>query len=104
MGWERRGNNYYYYRKRRYGRTVISEYLGNREFVYAILRLEARDKERLQSQRKKELQERDAIESEVERVDSLIYVGRNLLHSSLLASGYRTHKGQWRKRRVRRFK
>jgi hypothetical protein len=95
MGWEQRGNTRYYYRKRREGDCVVSEYVGTGEVAEAIAALDARDRDRRQLERQKQAA-LQALDAEVDEVCDLI---RILTRGFLLATGYHTHKGQWRKTR-----
>ena len=97
MGWEKRGNNQYYYRKRREGEQVISEYVGSDQdqFTWAIATLDlAFDLE--DQEHRRALQKTTRLDEQIKNLcDLLGKVTRGLL----LAQGYHTHKGQWRKKR-----
>lgn len=101
MGWEQRGNLKYYYRKKRVGNRVVSEYLGRGKHVEKILRLEENERQKIRERNEQEALEIDRIRVESERIESLFQSARTLTHSILIASGYHTHKGQWRRRRVK---
>ena len=99
MAWEKRGNRSYYYRKRREGHRIISEYMGCGQFVEAIATLDALDRERRAMERKMrwaELHEDRGLAREVDAVCGSI---RALASATLVDTGFRTHKGQWRKKR-----
>lgn len=97
MSWETRGNNRYYYRKTRKNGRVVSEYLGAGPFVEAIVALEQLDRERERMARQAE---RETLEADLEldrQVDRVTAAVRDVTRAALVASGYHTHKGQWRK-------
>ena len=98
MGIERRGNHSYYYRKERRGKQVVSIYCGG-EFAERIAGFQAAQRNVRARQR---LAER-SIRADEERVDDslkeLEQLTRALVRGVLLAQGYHTHKGQWRKQR-----
>jgi hypothetical protein len=99
MGLEKRGNNLYYYRKRRIGSRVVSEYMGGGEWAHLVAHLDAlerekQDEDRYSLQRRRaEIMEGDKALAELERLI------RTLVQGIMLAEGYHTHKGQWRRRR-----
>jgi len=99
MGWEERKGRLYYYRKRREGNRVVSEYLGSGELAGAIAALDQIEREEREYKRWVERQEREALDREAGQVDEVLDLIRTLTHAALIASGYHTHKGQWRKRR-----
>lgn len=99
MAWETRAGRRYYYRKRRDGGRVVSEYIGSGPGAEAMATLD--DYARLRA-----LQERETWREEVERqrdidraLDEAGDLVRLLTYATLLANGYHTHKGQWRKKR-----
>ena len=96
MGIERRGNHSYYYHKQRRGKQVVSIY-GGGEFVERIAEFQAAQRNARARQR---LAER-AIRAEEKRIDDALkeleQTTRALVRGVLLAQGYHTHKGQWRK-------
>jgi len=96
VGIERRGNHSYYYHKQRRGKHVVSIYCGG-EFVERIAEFQAAQRNARARQR---LAER-AIRAEEKRIDDALkeleQTTRALVRGVLLAQGYHTHKGQWRK-------
>jgi len=102
MGWERRGNRLYYYRKRRVGRRVVSGYMGASEFAEVVATLDQYDRlqrelERFDREEERRELERDReIDREIDQVGAAIRALRDVV---LLVGGYRSHKGQWRKKR-----
>jgi len=95
MGWEQRRGQQYYYRKRREGGRVISEYIGQGQLAKQIA---ARDAQ-AQTQRAEEqtrLAEHQRVEETLRRLEALTAA---LTRATLLAEGYHTHRGEWRKKR-----
>jgi hypothetical protein len=99
MGWETRGVRLYYYRKQRVGNKVYSEYVGAGLLAEASAILDQQERERLAAVRAAELEAQKAdlaIDRELDRLGDLI---RAMTGAALVAGGYRTHKGQWRRKR-----
>ena len=95
MAYQRGG---YYYRSRREGNRVVTEYLGRRSWVPALLRLETVEREQKAAERAAMRAEREA-ELEIDReIDNLGADARGLTSAVLLVSGYHTHKREWRRR------
>jgi hypothetical protein len=101
MGWESRGNGIYYYRKRRVDGRVVSEYVGIGKVAHLISQLEL-------IERDKRLTEREGLKAQIERekasdqqLDQLSAQLDALVRAVLVADGYHTHKGQWRRSRER---
>ena len=96
MGIERRGNHSYYYHKQRRGKQVVSIYCGG-EFARWIAGSQAAQRNVRARQR---LAER-SMRADEKRVDDALkkleQMTRALVRGVLLAEGYHTHKGQWRK-------
>ena len=99
MGWERRGNGRYYYRKRRLGSRVVSEYVGAGECGDAAARRDAlvrAERERMQQEQIRERERLLALEQAGAGAEDHVHL---VMRAWLLAAGYHTHKGQWRRRR-----
>jgi hypothetical protein len=104
MGWEDRNGNAYYYRKRREGKRVVSEYVGNGLIaqIAQVTDMEERaeiENKRAELREQKELAQ--VIDSQVNKVEQY---ARVITRGHLLLAGYHTHKAQWRKRRNGRSK
>lgn len=99
MGWDKRG---YYYQARKVNGRVIREYIGAGvvgETIAAIDEMERDEREWQRFLEKKEREEYDEIEKQVEEVNSLADL---LARAALQAAGFHQHnRGEWRKRRVR---
>lgn len=95
MGWERRGSKKYYYVKYRRGGQVVSLYTGAGRVAKALAARAA----------SKRQQRRDAEEAwaDYKKVGALLddirELTQTLTQATLLAEGYHTHRGQWRKKR-----
>ena len=103
MGWEKRGNNLYYYRKHRVGSRVVSEYVGCGELAEYAAMLDEMERERRGLERRKErlatermLRDLTAVDKELSGIEDSI---RLLTRAYMVADGFHSHKGQWRKKR-----
>lgn len=99
MGLEQRRNNLYYYRKRRIGGRVVSEYVGGGDLAYLAshwdtLERDKQDEERYRLNKKRA--EQAAGDKALANLEQAI---STLVQGILLAEGYHTHKGQWRRKR-----
>lgn len=97
MGWEERKGRLYYYRKRRVGEQVVSQYVGTGPGAEACAAFDRAARETRKRQRQKLRKEREALDEEARQVRGVIDQIRTLTHATLVAAGYHTHKGQWRK-------
>jgi hypothetical protein len=98
MPWEKRRKRQYYYTKRRSSGRVISDYVGAGEAAGVIAALEALYRERRIAQQHEwrcEQESRRALDAEIDHLGDDV---RLLAAAALLAGGYHTHKGQWRRR------
>ena len=102
MGWEIRNGNRYYYRKRWYNGTCISEYVGRGFLAEAIATLEQLDQERQRLTRITWQQERVEIKTVDRQIDELCSHIRTITRAVLRATGHHRHKGQWRKKRMKK--
>jgi hypothetical protein len=99
MGWEKRGNSRYYYTKMRLGNRVVSHYVGSGKVARLISRLEEIMQERDDLTRWMEMQQREELlAGEEELVEAEMLVD-NVVKAALVASGWHTHKGEWRRKR-----
>jgi hypothetical protein len=101
MGWERRERGgSYFYRKEREGGRVRSIYVGKGELAGLIAQLEngRRTEREMQAAHERNLR---AIDERVDAsLDELSEMAETLTAAVLLASGYHTHKRQWRRARI----
>jgi hypothetical protein len=100
MGWESRGNGLYYYKKRREGGRVKSEYYGAGELARSVAAIEEIDQERRALGRLERQAERSKLEQFDQANKELAEIAVTLTRACLLASGYHTHKGTWRRKRA----
>jgi hypothetical protein len=102
MAWEQRRGQFYYYRKVREGGRVRSKYVGS-GIVAHICAGDDDDKRRDRAAKRAADHATRLGEAGIDRqlagVESAIAV---MTHATLVAAGYRQHKGQWRKRRRER--
>ena len=99
MAWEHRGNQKYYYRKKRVGQHVVSEYMGTGSLAELFLAMDTEDRiERCLTRTEwaKQRMETNSLEADIEYLNEIVC---GLVQATLLVSGYRSHKGQWRKAR-----
>ena len=92
MAYQRNG---YYYQSRRRGDRVVTEYLGSATWAQAAADLDAFEREEAAA-------ERAAREADLQLdrdIEALGRVVRSVANAVLTASGYHTHKRQWRKQR-----
>ncbi len=95
MAWEQRSNRRYYYRKRRVGRRVISEYVGSGALAQEATAFRAIACDVRQAGRRRWAAV-CALDAQVDRACDLIQA---LAQGTLLSTGHRLHKGQWRNSR-----
>jgi hypothetical protein len=99
MAIENRNGRQYYYRKRRVGRRVISEYQGGGEFGMFLAELDGLDREQIRAKRQAERLELAQWMACDQEVNQVLDLCTDLATAALLASGFHTHKGQWRRMR-----
>jgi hypothetical protein len=103
VAWEDRNGNSYYYRKRREGKRVVSDYVGNGflgQLAEAVDIDERYEENLARTNFRKQKRNVKLIDEQVREVEKYI---RAVTRAVLLLSGYHSHKRQWRKRRnVRR--
>ncbi len=95
MAWEQRSNRPYYYRKQRDGQRVISEYVGSGALAQEATAFRAIALEVRQARRRHWA----AISAVDDQVDQACDLLQALAQGTLLVTGHRMHKGQWRKSR-----
>ena len=95
MAWETRNNRRYYYRKRRVGRSVVSEYQGTREAGVIAAAADARRRAKRAAVRKRI----ECMKRNDRTAHRFCRQLRTAAASILERDGYRRHKGQWRRSR-----
>ena len=98
MAWEERNGKRYYYRKRRVGKTVLSEYVGAGIGAEATATLDQIDREKEKLARLQMQDEREQHMKEEQGAIEVFELTRLLTRAVLLLAGYHPHKGQWRKK------
>ena len=96
MAYRRNG---YLYRSRRDGGRVTTEYLGRGPLAEARAALDAAAARAREERRRAEREERARQRKIDATIDRVLERARLLTRAVLLASGYHTHKGTWRKAR-----
>ncbi len=99
MAFERRGNNSYYYRKERAGGGVRSVYVGRGETARLIAQLDDLERNAREEGRAVARLERERWQAQDAELDALGVMMDAVATGVLLASGYHTHKRQWRRKR-----
>ena len=99
MSWEQRGNATYYYRKVRRGNRVVSEYVGRGELAQAIARVDNSTKCRREQARTAARETRTKGDQGIRILLESEKMVQALVRGFLIAQGYHTHKGQWRRKR-----
>ena len=92
MSWEIRNGKRVYYHKYRDGGHVMSAYMGSGARAQRFVQLFQLARSKRKAQREQDAQ-LDQVLGELER---MAYA---LTRATLLAEGFHTHKGQWRKHR-----
>lgn len=99
MGWETRRGGRYLYHKRRSGGRVVSAYVGHGEAVEALAGLEQANRTERAIEREARREQRAREQAEEAALDEVSALIEALATGALLAAGYHTHKGTWRRRR-----
>ncbi len=89
----------YWYRSQREGRQVRTEYLGAGPLVDALVAIGDLERQQRELLREEQRGRRAEIAALDRKVDAAGDALRLLVRACLLAHGYHTHKGQWRRRR-----
>lgn len=99
MGAEKRRGRVYYYSKRRVGNRVVSEYVGKGAVVDFEEHLALKRKQEKQAERERLEAARRMLADVDSQVDSVSALIDTMVKGYLTANGYRSHKGEWRKKR-----
>lgn len=97
MSWEYRGNQRYYYRKTKVDGQIQAEYIGSGTVADFIARQDEIDRQRraaAAAEWQAMVDDDQSLAETIAAVDDLV---RTLTAGVLLASGYHTHRRQWRK-------
>lgn len=99
MAWEARGRNLYYYRKKRIGRTVVSEYVGRGLAAQKIALMESAERKKRYETIRAMRQQEEEFSSFNNRVTQGSLLVDQMVKGFLIIAGFHKHKGQWRRRR-----
>jgi hypothetical protein len=102
MAWAKRGKSQYYYRSRRIGNQVIREYLGSGLEAELSARLDVHRREQRRDDRDAWVSFVCCVREADRLLEDLNRRNRLLASVILLVSGWYSHKGEWRRRRVYR--
>jgi hypothetical protein len=91
MAWEDRNGNFYYYRKRREGKRVISEYIGNGLSAQIAEIFAMEDRAETQQARVDWLKQKRSAEMMDKRINELERYTKAVTRAVLLVSGYHLH-------------
>lgn len=99
MGIETRRGRRYFYRKQRIGSRVVSQYVGSGPLADLLAAEKERERKSLARQARTwqmHVERQRAVDASISASAAVV---RALTDATLIASGYRSHKGQWRKQR-----
>ena len=99
MGWEK---GRYYTRSRKVNGRVIREYIGGGTIGALAAQLDATKREQRKHERglwRAEMKEIEAFDEAVAKVCQMADI---IARAAMLAAGFHRHRGEWRRRRVRR--
>lgn len=99
MAWLEKNGRRYYYRKRRIGARVKSEYVGTGALAELLEHMDATERRERERSRQQERDNRKQFEDADKALDELANLVRMATRAALIANGYHTHKGTWRKKR-----
>lgn len=99
MGWEPRSGRLYFYRKLRVGKRVVSQYWGKGPDAEVVSGTPWRDPLGRTIARENEQAEQMELEALESRVAALHDRVALLLELTMRTSGFREHRGQWRRTR-----
>jgi hypothetical protein len=99
MSWEsRKGKGRYYTRSRRVNGKIRREYIGTGRHAEVIAEIDAAERAERELERKLEKEQRECdLELDAE-VDELCQLIDGLARGALLAAGFHSHRGTWRRR------
>ena len=99
MAWEK---GRYYTRSRKVNGRVIREYLGGGAAGELAAQLDVIEREQRESEREAWKVEREGIEEFDETIAKVCQMADMIAWAAMLAAGFHRHRGEWRRRRVRR--
>src|SRR5262245_33195743 len=99
MGWKRVGNHSYLYRSRREGGRIVTEYWVRGETAALLVRMLESDRTDRLARQAEWKEEREAIERGERAIRTWLDAIEVIATGAMLATGYRTHRGEWRRER-----
>src|SRR3954451_3384956 len=99
MAWERRGGNLYYYQSEREDGRVRKKYIGTGEIAELLAHADETIRRTRAERRERERAELEEARGLASAADELHEAAEILARAELVAAGYRSRKGQWRRRR-----
>lgn len=102
MAWEKRRRGTFYYRSRRVGDRVHRDYMGRGEIAELSAQLDSRRREQRKVNQATWAEFVSRIQHADALVDNLARHCRLLATAVFVSSGYHSHNGEWRRRRVYR--
>ncbi len=99
MGWEQ---GKYYTRSRKVNGRVVREYVGGGEVGALVAQFDAIERERRTYERECWRIEKEQIETLDEPVAKVCEMADLVAKAALVAAGFHQHRGEWRRRRVKK--
>ena len=99
MGWEK---GRYYTRSRKVNGRVVREYIGGGEVGSLVAQMDAIERERRESERESWRLEREEMEAFDTSVANVCQMADIIAKAVMVVAGFHCHRGQWRRRRVKR--
>ena len=99
MGWEK---GRYYTRSRKVNGRVLREYVGGGEIGALAAELDTIQRERREFERESWRIEKEETEAFDETIAQVCQMADIIARAAMLASGFHRHRGEWRRRRVRK--
>ena len=99
MGWKTINGHRYYYKSERDGGRVRTVYFGGGESGSLMALLQAEDRAEREDKRKERQTDREESEAEERAVAEWFDDVQAVADAAMVAAGFHTHKGQWRRNR-----
>jgi hypothetical protein len=99
VAWEKRGDDFYYYQSEREDGKVRKKYIGRGELAHIIAHSDETIRRSRAQKRKRDAEALEDMQVLATCADELYEATEVLAVAELVAAGYHSHKGQWRRRR-----
>jgi hypothetical protein len=99
MGWEK---GRYYTRSRKVNGRVVREYVGAGDVGLLAAELDAIERERRAHERESWRTEKEEIEAFDKSIAKVCQMADVIAKAVMVAAGFHRHRGEWRRRRVRK--